>query len=123
MANEVHGITAKSLTVALCAAGVIGGAVGAIAVNHENAVSAETVVRAAAPGTTVAPATTVAPGTQQAMALPDFTQIVAHNGKAVVNIRVVATAKGGAAMRTPSADDDQDDNDPFSEFFRRFQTP
>jgi len=123
MANEVHGITAKSLTVALCAAGVIGGAVGAIAVNHESAVSAETVVRAAAPATLTAPATTVAPGTQQAMALPDFTQIVAHNGKAVVNIRVVATAKGGAAMRTPSADDDQDDNDPFSEFFRRFQTP
>ena len=124
MANEVHGITAKSLTIALCAAGVIGGAVGAIAVNHNNAVSAETVVRAApAPAvTTIAPATTVAPGTQQAMALPDFTQIVSHNGPAVVNIRVVGTSKGGASMRGPNGQE-LDEDDPFFEFFRRFQGP
>ena len=124
MANEVHGITAKSLTVALCAAGVIGGAVGAIAVNHNNAVSAETVVRAApvAATTTTAPATTVAPGTQQAMALPDFTQIVAHNGPAVVNIRVVGTSKGSTNLR-PLAGQEPDEDDPFFEFFRRFQGP
>jgi serine protease Do len=124
MANEVHGITAKRLTIALCAAGVIGGAVGAIVVNHNNAVSAETVVRAApvAP-TTTPPATTVAPGTQQAMALPDFTQIVAHNGPAVVNIRVVGTSKGGANnVRGPNGQE-LDEDDPFFEFFRRFQGP
>lgn len=127
MANEVHGITAKSLTVALCAAGVIGGAVGAIAVNHNNAVSAETVVRAApaavtAAVNTTAPATTVAPGTQQAMALPDFTQIVAHNGGAVVNIRVVGTSKGSTNVRAPNGEE-LDEDDPFFEFFRRFQGP
>jgi serine protease Do len=126
MANVVHGITAKSLTVALCAAGVIGGAVGAIAVNHSNAVSAETVVRAGStmpPAvTTTAPATTVAPGTQQAMALPDFTQIVAHNGPAVVNIRVVGTSKAAANVRAPNGEE-LDEDDPFFEFFRRFQAP
>ncbi|WP_332847722.1 Do family serine endopeptidase [Massilia sp. S19_KUP03_FR1] len=123
MANVVHGITAKGLTVALCAAGVIGGAVGAIAVNHNNAVSAETVVRAApvAP-TTTPPATTVAPGTQQPMALPDFTQIVAHNGPAVVNIRVVGTSRAGANVRAPNGQE-LDEDDPFFEFFRRFQGP
>ena len=35
MSNE-PAITAKRMTLALCAAGVIGGAVGAIAVNHNN---------------------------------------------------------------------------------------
>jgi serine protease Do len=42
MQNEgaVTAITAKRLTLALCAAGVIGGAVGAVAVNHNNAVAA-----------------------------------------------------------------------------------
>ena len=42
MANEgaVTAITAKRLTLALCAAGVIGGAVGAVAVNHNNATAA-----------------------------------------------------------------------------------
>jgi serine protease Do len=123
MANVVHGITAKGLTIALCAAGVIGGAVGAIAVNHNNAVSAETVVRAAAPvANFTPPATTVAPGTTQAMALPDFTQIVAHNGPAVVNIRVVGTSKPSAALRGPGGQE-LDEDDPFFEFFRRFQGP
>jgi len=123
MANVVHGITAKGLTIALCAAGVIGGAVGAIAVNHNNAVSAETVVRAAAPVAAITPpATTVAPGTTQAMALPDFTQIVAHNGPAVVNIRVVGTSKAGATLRGPGGQE-LDEDDPFFEFFRRFQGP
>ena len=50
MSNE-PAITAKRMTLALCAAGVIGGAVGAIAVNHNN-VAAETAPAAAA----VAPA-------------------------------------------------------------------
>lgn len=126
MTNVVHGITAKGLTVALCAAGVIGGAVGAIAVNHNNAVSAETVVGTRAPvavaATTTPPATTVAPGTQQAMALPDFTQIVAHNGPAVVNIRVVGTTKSAASVRAPNGQE-LDEDDPFFEFFRRFQGP
>jgi len=50
------------------------------------------------------------------VALPDFTQIVSHNGPAVVNVRVVGTTKV-AQRQMPQFDED----DPFFEFFRRFQ--
>jgi len=110
-------ITAKRLTLALCAAGVIGGAVGAIAVNHNNAVAsgaAASAPVAAAP----APAPAVAAETPRStVALPDFTHIAAQNGKAVVHIRVVGSTK--TAARGPQFDPD----DPFFEFFRRFQGP
>ncbi|HBF50408.1 MAG TPA: peptidase, partial [Massilia sp.] len=59
MQNEgaITAITAKRLTLALCAAGVIGGAVGAIAVNHNNATAQAPATVAAAP----APAPVQAP--------------------------------------------------------------
>ena len=55
------------------------------------------------------------------MALPDFTEIVARMGPAVVNIRSSAaprprSTRGGVAA--PATEDD-----PFFEFFRRFQGP
>jgi serine protease Do len=117
-------ITAKRLTLALCAAGVVGGAVGAIAVNHNNATAA---AEAAAAATNAAPvsAPTAAPvaatpapvaGNPGAAGLPDFTRIVSHNGPAVVNIRVVGTTKV-SQRQMPQFDED----DPFFEFFRRFQ--
>ncbi len=124
MHNEgaVTAITAKRLTLALCAAGVIGGAVGAIAVEHNNATAAAAAATAAA-ATTPAPApapvgATPAPvaGNPAGVALPDFTQIVSHNGPAVVNIRVVGTTKV-SQRQMPQFDED----DPFFEFFRRFQ--
>jgi serine protease Do len=55
-------------------------------------------------------------GNPAGVALPDFTQIVSHNGPAVVNIRVVGTTKV-AQRQMPQFDED----DPFFEFFRRFQ--
>ena len=120
MQNEgaVTAITAKRLTLALCAAGVIGGAVGAITVNHNNAVAQGAPV-AAAPAPAPVTAPPVAAGAPAAtVTLPDFTRIAAQNGKAVVNIRVVGStktsARGGPQM---------DPNDPFYEFFRRFQGP
>ncbi|WLI87892.1 DegQ family serine endoprotease [Massilia sp. R2A-15] len=120
--GAVTAITAKRLTLALAAAGAIGGAVGAIAVNHNNAVAASAAA-AAAPSTYVAPAPLAAPGTQVSMALPDFTQIVSRMGPAVVNIRVMSGTKtafkGRAQQREPQFDED----DPFFEFFRRFQGP
>ena len=121
--GAVTAITAKRLTLALAAAGAIGGAVGAIAVNHNNAVASS--AAAAAPSNYVAPATPIAPaGTQVSMALPDFTQIVSRMGPAVVNIRVMGSTKTslsgpGRAQRGPQPDED----DPFLEFFRRFQGP
>jgi serine protease Do len=115
--GTVTAITAKRLTLALCAAGVIGGAVGAIAVEHNNATAAAAAAATAA--ATPAPvAATPAPvaGNPVSVALPDFTQIVSHNGPAVVNVRVVGTTKV-SQRQMPQFDED----DPFFEFFRRFQ--
>ncbi|MDB5951701.1 MAG: peptidase [Massilia sp.] len=125
--GAVTAITAKRLTLALAAAGAIGGAVGAIAVNHNNAVAANAAAAAqanyvAAP--TPAQAPLAAPGSPVSMALPDFTQIVSRMGPAVVNIRVMSSTKTamsgpGRAQRGQQFDED----DPFFEFFRRFQGP
>jgi serine protease Do len=128
MANEgaVTAITAKRLTLALCAAGVIGGAVGAVAVNHNNATAAAeaAALAAQAPAQAAAPApapVAAAPapvaGNPGAVGLPDFTKIVSHNGPAVVNVRVVGSTKVAQRQQMPQFDED----DPFYEFFRRFQ--
>jgi serine protease Do len=121
MHNEgaVTAITAKRLTLALIVAGVIGGAVGAIAVEHNNATAAAAAAATAPVAATTAPvAATPAPvaGNPVGVALPDFTQIVSHNGPAVVNVRVVGTTKV-SQRQMPQFDED----DPFFEFFRRFQ--
>ncbi len=107
------------LVLALVTAGVIGGA-GVSMVNGGPA-------HAAGPAATVA--TAAAP--IAAIAPPDFSQITAQYGPAVVNISVTGT-------RTAAKDDDDDSapaaqqrgqredpfgNDPFFEFFRRFQQP
>ncbi|MDP3669410.1 MAG: DegQ family serine endoprotease [Telluria sp.] len=115
------GITAKRLTLALAAAGVIGGAVGAIAVNHNNAVAsgAAAGAPAALAAAPAAPAASAAP-LQVPVALPDFTELVSRNGPAVVNIRVMGSTKtslSGPQGRMPRGLED----DPFFEFFRRFQ--
>ena len=123
--SAVTAITAKRLTLALAAAGAIGGAVGAIAVDHHNAVASSAAVAAApAPSNYAAPVPIAPPGTQVSMALPDFTQIVSRMGPAVVNIRVMGSTKTslsdeGRAQRGQQFDED----DPFFEFFRRFQGP
>ena len=123
MSNQgnVTAITAKRLTLALCAAGVIGGAVGAIAVEHNNALAAAAAAATGAPNPAATPAPVAASpapvaGSPVGTALPDFTKIVSHNGPAVVNIRVVGTTKV-SQRQMPQFDED----DPFFEFFRRFQ--
>jgi serine protease Do len=121
MANQgvTTAISAKRLTVALCAAGVIGGAVGAVAVNHNNAMAAAEAQVASAPAASPA----VAPvSTNPAMALPDFTQIVSRYGPAVVNINVTGTQKV-SQRQMPQFGGGDDEDDPFFEFFRRFQQP
>ncbi len=123
--GAVTAISAKRLTMALAAAGAIGGAIGAVAVNHNNAVASGAAV-AAAPSNYVAPAPAVAPaapaGSQVTMALPDFTQIVSRMGPAVVNIRVTGSTKTALSARGPRGPQ-FDEDDPFFEFFRRFQGP
>ncbi len=55
-----------------------------------------------------------------ALTMPDFSSIVAQNGPAVVNISVTGPTRT-AARSSPFPQMDPDD--PFSEFFRRFQMP
>ncbi len=121
--SAVTAISAKRLTLALAAAGAIGGAVGAIAVDHHNAVASSAAIAAApAPSNYVAPAPIAPPGTQVSMALPDFTQIVSRMGPAVVNIRVMGSTKASLSGRAQNGQQ-FDEDDPFFEFFRRFQGP
>ncbi|MCG2582939.1 DegQ family serine endoprotease [Massilia sp. TS11] len=106
-------ITGKRLTMALIAAGVIGGAVGAITVNHHDAVA-----QSASPLPALAAAVAAPVGANTVVTLPDFTQIAAKMGPAVVNIRVFGSTRvDERAQRDPFGDD------PFFEFFRRFQNP
>ncbi|MDB5747048.1 MAG: peptidase [Massilia sp.] len=120
MQNEgaVTAITAKRLTLALCAAGVIGGAVGAITVNHNNATAqGAAAAAAAAPAPVTAPP--IAAGAPAAtVTLPDFTRIAKQNGKAVVNIRVMGSTRtsGGGVPQV-------DPGHPLYDFFRQFQDP
>lgn len=120
--SAVTAITAKRLMLALGAAGVIGGAVGAIAVNHNNAVAETAPAVAAAPAQAPAPAPAPAAAVgapASTVALPDFTRIAAQQGKAVVNIRVVGGAKTANRGGLPNLDPSH----PFYEFFRQFQDP
>ena len=128
--SAVTAISAKRLTLALATAGAIGGAVGAIAVNHNNAVSAPVPVAALAPvaAAAAAPAAAAQAGTTPAstpvaMALPDFTSIVSRMGPAVVNIQVMGTTKTALTRGQGGQGPQMDEDDPFFEFFRRFQGP
>ncbi|MTV39362.1 DegQ family serine endoprotease [Duganella radicis] len=110
--------TLKRAAVAVAVLGVVGVG-GAVAVKQNAAVAAATapVAAAVAPAAAAAPAPVAAP----AISLPDFSVIAAHNGPAVVNINVTGSTKtaydgpGAQGRNDPFADD------PFYEFFRRFQ--
>jgi len=104
----------KTITISLIAAGLIGaGAIGYSA-------------RTSSLGLQAPPAMTQPPGSlpgavgTSANALPDFTALAAKYGPAVVNVTVTAEAKPAAAMpEMPQLDPD----DPFYQFFKRFQGP
>ena len=125
MSDQPHivSMTIKRLTLALAAVGVLGAA-GTIAVYQTSASAASAppinnsnAVAAANPG---APAPTPAP----LMTLPDFSVIAARNGPAVVNISVTGSTKAGfdpGEIAQGQRGDDPFGNDPFFEFFRRFQ--
>ena len=110
-------IPVKKLVWALAAAGAVGlggGAVGAAAALQKTA----TPVVATAPQAQLSPTTAPAVAAISAMSLPDFAAITAQNGAAVVNISVTGTVKTSARQQAmPQMDPD----DPFFQFFRRFQ--
>jgi serine protease Do len=71
----------------------------------------------AVPTAAVTPTPTATAAAQRG--LPDFADLVAQVGSAVVNVQVVQKGPSG-----PSADDSEDDSDdPFNDFFRRFGLP
>jgi serine protease Do len=72
-----------------------------------------TVVHAAGPAAASA-------GQVAAQGLPDFAELVERYGAAVVNVSVTQTVKTAAEGQQPG---EIDPNNPFSEFFRRFQIP
>ncbi|MBP9217757.1 MAG: DegQ family serine endoprotease [Sterolibacterium sp.] len=74
---------------------------------------------ASSPAASATPSTNGASPGSRALALPDFSQIVVQQGPAVVNISVAGSAKAAGAAGMPQLDPD----DPFYEFFRRFQGP
>jgi serine protease Do len=108
------------MVLALVSAGLVGAAsLGAFTFSHANA----------AP--TVASASN-ALSLPPVVGLPDFSQIVARNGAAVVNISVTGMVKtaddgviGGPSLHGRGQPDlpGMDPNDPFFEFFKRFQGP
>ena len=111
-------IPVKKLVWALAAAGVVGlggGAVGAVGAAAALQKTAATV--AASDAVTPARDTTPA-GATAAMTLPDFAQITAKNGAAVVNISVTGNLKTNARQQ---ALPEMDPDDPVNQFFRRFQ--
>ena len=122
MQNQSRSLPLKRVTLALLAVGVLGAA-GTFAAHQSStgAIAAAPQAVAAAPAAPAAPAVSVA--------LPDFSQIVTRNGPAVVNISVTGTTRADAAdqselaqgSRAPRAAPFSDD--PFFEFFRRFQGP
>ena len=108
----------RRLVLALVSVGVLGAAgAGALSFSH---------AQAAVSTAPTASAAAIAP----VVALPDFSQIAARNGAAVVNISVTGMiktsgedngdgAQHGARPGMPGIDP----NDPFFEFFKRFQGP
>jgi len=132
MAQVEKMIPVKKLVWALAAAGVLGAAGGALAMRNAKLMpvaqteTPSASVSAGSDGTQVAAVTTptanaAAPAgnfTPPPAGMPDFAQIAAAQGPAVVNISVSGTVKTRAA-RAPQIDPD----DPFYEFFRRFGVP
>ena len=102
------------LIVALLAAGAIGGASVSALQNLHAAHALPTVAAVATPG---------AGSANVPMALPDFSGITAQYGPAVVNVSVTGSTKvsDDAPVAGRSQREDPFGNDPFFEFFRRFQ--
>jgi serine protease Do len=69
-----------------------------------------------------APAPAPAAGSALVRGLPDFADLVAQVGPAVVNVQVVERPAGGQSSDSDNNNDDEE-NDPFGDFFRHFGIP
>jgi serine protease Do len=110
-------VSVKRGVLALAVLGALGA--GGAVVIQQNSAGASQAAPAAAPAPQAASAT---PVPAPMIAMPDFSVIAERNGPAVVNISVTGstkTAYDGAQARGG----DPLEDDPFFEFFRRFQGP
>lgn len=124
-------VTPKRLVVALLAAGVLAGTTSfAYGLGHDRGTAASSALIAAAdapgaaalapiPAEAIATAGTASTAAISGVALPDFSVITERYGPAVVNISVTGTTKTAAIVGSQRGD--PFGNDPFFEFFRRFQ--
>jgi len=104
----------KTITISLISAGLVGA--GAIGYSARTA----SLGLQYPPAMAQAPVGMLATSGNSANALPDFTALAAKYGPAVVNVTVTSEAKPAAAMpEMPQLDPD----DPFYQFFKRFQAP
>ena len=117
---------------ALIATGVV--AIGAVAVNRTASTPADKPLATAEAAPASGTSQTSQPPVRNAQVVPDFAAIAQQYGPAVVNITVTGGARRSAAVpglpgspRGKQPDEDQDDEDPFSQFFRglpfRFEQP
>lgn len=114
--------TLKRAAIAVAVLGVVGVG-GAVAVKQNAAVAAANApaVAMVAPAAASAASAQPAPVAAPAISLPDFSVIVAHNGPAVVNINVTGSTKTSYDGDGSQGRNDPFGDDPFYEFFRRFQ--
>ena len=110
----------KRAAIAVAILGVVGVG-GAVAVKQNAAVAAAAPAVAVASGATTEAAPAPAAIPAPSISLPDFSVIVAHNGPAVVNINVTGSTKTAYDGEGPQGRNDPFADDPFYEFFRRFQ--
>jgi len=115
-------VTVKRLVWALAAAGVVGLGGGAMAaMAWQKTAAAAPAAAVAAEGPAIQANAVPQRTAQGPTVLPDFAQITAVNGPAVVNISVTGTVK--TSRQIQGMPDGMDPNDPFFQFFRRFQMP
>ncbi|WP_280187808.1 Do family serine endopeptidase [Delftia sp. PS-11] len=119
--------TPRRLVLALVAAGAIG-ALGATGAGLVGAVHGDARATTALAAPAAQPASQFSPA--GAVAAPNFADITARNGAAVVNISVVGSARAmgeegeeAAARQGQQGVPGMDPSDPFYEFFRRFGVP
>ncbi|MBV8502294.1 MAG: DegQ family serine endoprotease [Paucibacter sp.] len=119
MAEETL-ISVKRLSWILASVGVLGLGGGALAAAALQKTSTAAPVDAVtAPAVVTSTAATAAPAAAPTV-LPDFAAITEQMGPAVVNISVTGSVKVGNRVQLPPG---IDEDDPFFQFFRRFQTP
>ena len=112
--------TAKRAVAAVAVLAAIG-AGGAVVVHQTNATAAGGGAPVAAVATPAPAQGAPAPVPAPSISLPDFSVVAAHNGPAVVNINVTGSVKTAYDGSGPQGRPDAFGDDPFMEFFRRFQ--